>query len=118
MINACLVWYLEKNHLLTKSQSGFRHFRSTTDHLIALESNIRDAFVRGEHVVSVFFDLEKAYDTTWKYGILKDLHKMGLRGQMPLFIKNFLADRCFKVRIGNSFSDPHTQDMGVPIFYL
>jgi hypothetical protein len=28
----------------------------------------------------VFFDLEKAYDTTWKYGILRDLHDMGLRG--------------------------------------
>jgi hypothetical protein len=30
------------------------------------------------HAVSIFFDLEKAYDTTWKYGILKDLFDMGL----------------------------------------
>jgi len=114
MINARLVWYLEKNHLITKAQSGFRHFRSTTDHLITLESNIRDAFVRGEHVVSVFFDLEKAYDTTWKYGILKDLHEMGLRGRMPLFIKDFLTDRRFKVRIGATLSELHRQEMGVP----
>ena len=92
MINARLVWYLEINHLLTKHQSGFRHFRSTADHLISLETNVRNAFVRGEHMVSIFFDLEKAYDTTWKYGILKDLHEMGLRGRMPLFIKNFLSD--------------------------
>ena len=26
----------------------------------------------------MFFDLEKAYDTTWRYGILKDIHKLGL----------------------------------------
>ena len=45
-----------------------------------MESFIRDAFVKKEHVVAVFFDLEKAYDTTWKYGIMKDLHKLGLKG--------------------------------------
>ena len=32
--------------------------------------------IRREHaVVSVFFDLEKVYDTTWKYGILRDLDR-------------------------------------------
>ena len=25
-------------------------------------------------MVSIFFDLEKAYDTTWKYGIMNDLY--------------------------------------------
>jgi hypothetical protein len=39
--------------------------------------------------VSIFFDLEKAYDTTWKYGILKDLFDMGLKGKLPNFISNF-----------------------------
>ena len=31
--------------------------------------------LKKEHVVDVFLDLEKAYDTTWRYGILKDIHK-------------------------------------------
>ena len=31
-------------------------------------------------------DLEKAYDTTWKYGILKDLFDMRLKGKLPTFI--------------------------------
>ena len=43
-----------------------------------METFIRDAFIKKEHVVAVFFDLEKAYDTTWRYGILKDIHKLGL----------------------------------------
>ena len=46
-------------------------------------------------MVAIFFDLEKAYDTTWKHGILKDLHNAGLRGQLPNFIKHFLDDRSF-----------------------
>ena len=79
MINARLVWFLEKNKLISKYQSGFRRGRSTTDQLIRLESLIRDGCIRGDHVVSVFFDLEKAYDTTWKHGILRDLFSIGLR---------------------------------------
>ena len=47
---------------------------STIDHLVRLESFIRDAFPNKQEVVSIFFYLEKAYDTTWKYGILRDLH--------------------------------------------
>ena len=114
MINARLVWYLESNHLITKFQSGFRKHRSTSDQLVHFETVIRDAFVRGEHVVSVFFDLEKAYDTTWKFGIMDDLFNMGLRGRMPMFIENFLSDRTFNVRLGAVLSDLHEQEMGVP----
>ena len=55
MINKRLIWYLESNHLISPIQSGFRSERSTNDHLIRLETFIRDAFVNREHVVSVFF---------------------------------------------------------------
>ena len=66
-----------------------------------------------QHLVSVFFDLEKAYDTTWKYGIMKDLHGFGLRGCLPNYISIFLHDRSFKVWVGSTFSDSHPQEMGV-----
>jgi len=32
--------------------------------LVCLETFIRDAFIRKEHAVAVFFDLEKAHDTS------------------------------------------------------
>ena len=73
--------YLESNNLITKLQSGFRAERSTNDNLVRLETFIRDAFIKREHVVAVFFDLEKAYDTTWRYGILKDLLNFGMKGR-------------------------------------
>ena len=85
MINARLVWYLEINNLISPVQSGFRSERSTNDNLVRLETFIRDAFVKNEHVVAVFFDLEKAYDTTWKYGILRDLHELGVKGRLAIF---------------------------------
>lgn len=114
MINNRLVWYLEKNNIISELQSGFRKRRSTVDHLVRLESFIREGLARREHVVAVFFDLEKAYDTTWKYGILRDMFNAGLRGRLPSFIANFLSDRHFRVRIGSFLSDLFDQEMGVP----
>ena len=114
MINKRLIWYLESNNLLSRYQSGFRTGRSTNDNLVKLETFIRDAFVKKEHVVAVFFDLEKAYDTTWRYGIMKDIHKLGLRGRLPTFIESFLADRAMQVRVGSTLSDLYDQEQGVP----
>ena len=57
----------------------------------------------------MFFDSEKAYDTTWRYGIFKDIHKDELRGRLPTFIENFFADRAIQVRVGSSLSDYKTR---------
>ena len=114
MINKRLVWYLESNNLITKFQSGFRAERSTNDNLVRLETFIRDAFIKRVHAVAVFFDLEKAYDTTWRYGILKDLHNFGLKGRLPNFIESFLEDRTIHVRVGSTLSDLYDEEQGVP----
>ena len=105
MVNNRLIWYLEYNAIITAYQSGFRKKRSTIDQIIRLESAVRETFINKGHLVAVYFDLEKAYDTTWKYGIMKDLHDAGLRGHMPTFISKFLSNRKFSVRIGGTLSD-------------
>ena len=74
------------------------------DPLTKLESYIREAFIRGKHITAVFFDLEKPYDITWKFGIIKDLHDFGLKSRLPKFIKNFLSNRTFKVHLGSTLS--------------
>ena len=94
IVNDRLVWFLEQNHIISKFQAGFRHGRSTNDQLLRLEASIREAFIKQQHLVAIFFDLEKAYDTAWKYGILKDLHDSGLRGLYP-----YLFPTSFKIEI-------------------
>ena len=113
MVNDCLVWFLEKNQLIATVQSGIRKQRGTLDHLVRFETIIRGAFIKKE-VISVFFDLESAYDTTWTYGIMNDLHDFGIRGCLAYFISEFLNERQFRVRVGDTFSNPHRQEMGVP----
>jgi len=114
MVNNRLVWFLEINKLITPLQCGFRKQRSTADHLVCLEYFIREAFIQQQHAVAIFFDLEKAYDCTWKYGIMKDLHQAGLRGRLPCFIEGFFKNRQFSVRLGACLSGLFDQEMGVP----
>eukprot|EP00916_Digyalum_oweni_P019426 GHVL01032319.1.p1 GENE.GHVL01032319.1~~GHVL01032319.1.p1 ORF type:complete len:920 (-),score=34.35 GHVL01032319.1:223-2982(-) len=114
LVNARMVWYLEKQNLLSDVQCGFRKGHSTTDHLVRFETFVREAFARSEHVLAIFFDLEKAYDTTWKHGILADLHEMGFRGRLPVFVEGFLSNRLFTVRVGPNLSEFCQQEMGVP----
>ena len=114
IINVRLVWFHEKGGFISPSQCGFRRMHSTIDALFRLESSICEAFASKQHHITIFFDLEKAYDTAWRYGILKSLHDFGLRGRMARLIESFLTDRSFRVRVGNSLSDLRCQEQGVP----
>ena len=114
MINTRFIWYLEKSGILDRSQCGFRKHRSTMDNLVSLERYIRDAFARKQQAVGLFFDLEKAYETTWQYGIVCDLHRIGLRGRLPVFMSEYLRDRRIGVRIGTTLSDEFYLEEGVP----
>ena len=93
IVNDRLVWFLEKNKLIVTVQSRFHKQRGTLDHLVRFETFIHEAFIKKEHVVSLFFDHESAYDTTWKYGIMNDLHDSGIRGYLAYFISAFLNER-------------------------
>ncbi|KAG8200903.1 hypothetical protein JTE90_020543 [Oedothorax gibbosus] len=112
MVNARLVYCLEEKGALSPFQSGFRHHRGTLDNILLLL--VREAFVRNQYLVSIFFDMKKAYDRTWRYGILKDLYHLGFRGNLPVFIQNFLKTRVFQVRVGSTLSRDFYQREGVP----
>ena len=86
---------------------------SCIDHLTNLKSYTREGFINKEHTITIFI-LEKAYDTTWKFGIIKDLYDLKLRSRLPKFIKNFLTDRTFQVCIRSTLSDWKNQEEGIP----
>ena len=114
MVNVRLQEYLEMKNILSQYQCGGRPKRSTIDQLISLESIVRKAQANNEYLVSIFFDMEKAYDLTWRYGIKKDIHECGLKGRIASFIANFLNTRHFRVRINSKLSDLREQKEGIP----
>ena len=112
--NTRFIWYLETYGILDKSQCGFRKHHSTTDHLVSLERYVHDAYARELQAVGLFFDLEKANGTTWQYGIIRDLQRIGHKGRLPVFVSEYLRDRRIWVRIGNTLSDEFYPEEGVP----
>jgi ribonuclease HI len=108
-----LNWFLEKNLLLNNNQSGFRHGRSTQDNIIRLQDQI-NKFLRNEgYTVGIFLDFEKAYDMLWKPGLLVKLKRLGIHGATLNYIKAFLNERTFQVKIGNVLSDITRLETGI-----
>ena len=114
IVNLRLIYYLEKYNFLVEHQYGFRKMRSTTDALAKIQTDILNTFTNNKHLIAVFFDIEKAFDTTWRYKILKTIHDIGIKGALAFFIKNFLSNRVFQIKIGESKSKEHIQEQGVP----
>ena len=104
MVTSRLVWYLEKQKILNKCQSGFRKHRCTVDHIIRLQDTINKYIHNKGHTLGVFLDFEKAYDMMWRDGLFIKLYNLGIRGNMFNFIKDFLNDRTMQVRVGDVLS--------------
>lgn len=62
-------------HTFSNLQFGF----------LRLDHDIRKAFFNSNMVLAIFFYLEKAYDTTWRNGVLIKLHSLGLLGLLSSF---------------------------------
>lgn len=95
MVKRRLIFYLDAKGVLGDQQSGFRKYRGTMDHLTHLEHCISEAFAKKEFMIGVFLDIHKALNMTWRHGILMKLYAHGFRGNLPIFVYNFLQDGTF-----------------------
>jgi hypothetical protein len=114
LIKNRLYTYLESNKLLSFAQSGFRNFRGTGDNLLYMTQKIQECLNRGKKVCGIFFDISKAFDKVWHAGLIYKLIYLKVPMYIIRFIKNFLTDRTFRVKIGEAFSEPHPVTCSVP----
>ena len=70
MVNRLLQHHLEKNGLLSPSQSGFWKNRSTEDQVTLLTQDIENGFQQKMKRLAVFVDLTRPFDKVWKEGLL------------------------------------------------
>lgn len=88
-----LTEFLESNKLHDNVQHGFRSGKSVITASIEFIEAIVDAVDRGEHVVGIFMDICKAFDSVLHESLIKTLEGMGLTG-IPLdWIKSYLKER-------------------------
>ena len=109
-----LVYFLETRGLLVNIQNGFRNGRSTMESVAMLDQDIKRAFNNKEVVVGVFLDIEKAYDSLWKEGLLFKIHDLGVRGRMFNWVQDFLKGRTIQVRVGGVRSKVVEIENGTP----
>ena len=54
-------------------------------------NEIEKSLIMKEVMVAVFLDIQKAYDTMWREGVLIKLGKLGINGKMYNYILDFLS---------------------------
>lgn len=97
MINDRLLFVLEQNGKLSPDQAGFRRRMCTLDQLTRFESNLRVALGKRNVCMAMFIDFSKAFDCVWHLGLLYKLAKLGIRGKLLRWLREFLTNRTFKV---------------------
>ena len=104
--------FLEKNYLISNTQSGFRPGRSTLDQCTRLQSEVNMAFMERKVLIATYLDIEKAFYLMWSTRTLMQLQKHGITGKMFQWIRRFLIGRKIQLRVGNTLSDQYDLENG------
>ena len=109
-----LISFLLVNNILNSSQFGFRKNFSTEMAIIQLVDKIINSLSKKEHIIAIFMDLSKAFDTIDHNILLYKLNHYGVRGIPLSWFKSYLSDRRQYVFINNTNSSLLDIQCGVP----
>lgn len=106
--------FLTKNKLINPEQFGFLPHRSTTAQLLSATNSWYNSLLKDIPSHCLYVDLHKAFDSVPHKFLIFKLHAYGIRGKLLSWIKNFLTDRTFRVKIEDKVSPPKLIKSGVP----
>ena len=109
-----LLNFVDKFDLLYAHQYGFRKNRSTYMALLSLVDNLTRALENGEHVVGVYLDFSKAFDTVDHMILLQKLYHDGVRGCAHDWFTSYLSNRSQFVTYNGVKSNLNNVKCGVP----
>lgn len=106
--------FIWERKLLLDNQFGFRGRHSTSNALTVLTDYISRGLNRRCATIAVSLDFAKAFDTAWQAAILRKMTTLGFDRIITRMVADFLENRAFSVRIGDSLSDERAVTAGVP----
>ena len=106
--------FLQVNNILIPNQYGFRKKYSTDFAIIKLMNKITECFANKEHLIGIFMDLSKAFDTIDHDILMYKLQRYGVRGTSLLWIRDYLSNRKQYVLYQSSESPTSNITCGVP----
>ena len=95
-------------------QFGFRKDHSTSHAVNYSVNKIIESIEDKKHVLGIFIDLSKAFDTIDHYKLLKKLDNYGIRGKCFNLLHNYLDNRQQYTIFDNEKSDLRDIQYGVP----
>lgn len=114
LINKRLLSFLEKAHVLSSNQFGFRKGISSDDAVTALTDHVAKCLDSKQKCLGIFLDLAKAFDTVSIPILLRQMEKIGIRGQVLDVFRDYLSLRTQRVKIGDCLSSDEEVTFGVP----
>ena len=109
-----LIEFLNKHHILSPSQYGFRKGFSTNIAISFLHDKISKAIDKKEYFLGLFLDLSKAFDTVNYEILFSKLEHYGIRGNSLSWFKSYLHDRKQYVEFNGAKSELELITCGVP----
>ena len=100
--------------ILNENQFGFRKGHSTSHALNFSIDTIRKSLRKDEHVLGIFIDLSKAFDTIDHEKLLEKLSRYGIRGNALSLLTSYLTDRTQYTHVLGESSDKLYIKYGVP----
>ena len=105
---------IEKYKIINLNQYGFTRNKRTEHNLMELYNRMFQTYHKKSHMIIVFLDFTKAYDTVDVNKLLKIISKYGFKGYILDYLKNFLTGRENKVFYGNTYSKKSKLCYGLP----
>jgi len=109
-----MISYLEKFKILYDYQFGFRKKHSTSIAVIDIVNLIQNELFRGNYVLGIFMDLQKAFDTVNPQILLKKLEHYGFRGICLDWLKSYITGRTQFTVVNGCSSEIKTISCGIP----
>ena len=104
---------VEAKVLVPKHQFGFRQKHSTIDQVHRITHNIEQALEEKKVCSAVFLDVSQAFDKVWHDGLMHKLKK-ALPACYANILESYLADRYFRIKQEDVYSDFKKINAGVP----
>lgn len=109
-----IIKYLNRTQIISTSQHGFRENMSVETASYQLLNFVYKELDEGKYVLSLMFDLSRAFDTVDAEFLRQKLYAVGIRGSMLQWISSYISSRKMVVKHANVKSETKDIQMGVP----
>ena len=114
LIYSRLCSFFSSNNTIYENQYGFRQYHSTSHAINFSVKQILDEIENKKHVIGIFIDLSKAFDTISHEKLIHKLNFYGIRGISLELIKSYLSGRVQRTKFQSETSDECNVEYGVP----